>query len=223
MIQRHLLHLDAVLGAVVAQGMKLSDEDFAARLPIVMKDGIYRCSAAFWVGPALTQTVKFQSSIQKSDDREAWLERLEKTNCAMSSAESKFRPVLSSYEALLLQHVDFLADVPVGRMAEFIKVCRAVPGLGKKVRSGFGAISDVKISHYDGDVWLLPGVEATVSRALPVAVWDDHRCKAAVCHAFEAAKPPYSDSGRVLCVRPPRADALALAYTFPDIIVREIA
>lgn len=202
-----LAHFDSLLGGVISGGLPMDDAEFVERMPLTRQDGIYRCSAAFWFGiPAGESVAAFQQSIQKPTDIARFAEHTASNNgrTLLSTHEKEYRNKLNRYRTITVDHVDFLCDVLDDRIDDLRHLLRKIYGVGKKSRQGWGEVTGIAMADYDGDPWLLPGVEPTVSRAIPVDTLRGSAISSAAYQpSFETYAPPYYGDRRAICAVPP--------------------
>lgn len=200
-VKRDMIHFDALFGAVLTDGLPMADAEFSRLMPIEKQDGVYRCSAAFWPGVAgQAGDVAFQMSMQKTSDIE-WIAL--QPDFGDVSLE-KYRNKLNAYQAVWIDEIDFLAEVPDERLDEFTKILGKICNIGKKSRQGWGEVRRIAMMDHEGDPWLLPGPESIVSRALPMSmVKGSYLSNAAYRPDYQSYAPPYHSSPRTVCAVPP--------------------
>lgn len=202
-----LAHFDSLLGGVISGGLPMDNAEFAERMPLAQQDRIYRCSAAFWSGISAGEGIAaFQQSIQTPADIARFAEHTAFNNgrTLLSTHTTEYRNKLNKYRALAVDHVDFLCEVPDDRIDDLRHLLRKIYGVGKKNRQGWGEVTGIAMADYGGDPWLLPGVEPTVSRAIPVGTLRISAISSAAYQpSFETYAPPYYGSRRAICAVPP--------------------
>lgn len=201
-IVRRPVHLDAVIGSVIAGGTWLDDADFSDRMPIAVRDGVYLCSAGFWCGSPETHRVVFNQSITRPRDVESAmaLTDIEPHNKFYGKV---FGNRLSVMHQIATDHVDFLVQPKPDRLEDLVRSCLALPGLGRRARHGWGEIGGVSVAGHDSDPWVLPGTdEPIISRAVPMSVWSDSGINARYRLSYDSFAPPYHASGKTICAIP---------------------
>lgn len=187
------LHLDAVLLANhpdVLPGM-----DWATKIPVVIQDGIPRCSRMLWDGLPSTQEVHVVQSIWTPGERNRY---------AVIADEPYKKSHIKAYKTRLSMHIarsvpSVYCVVETTDVAALQSAVQQIPGLGKWTRKGYGAIQSVSCREApELDPWVLPTGEP--ARALPLDMWESispngpHTLKMSVC------TPPYHQQERaVLC------------------------
>lgn len=200
-VSRHM-HLDAVIGSVVAGGVWMDDAAFADGMPIAARDGVHRCSAGFWCGVPDRPRVVFGQSITRPRDVAAAM-ALTDIGPRQRFYRTTFGNRVSMMRQIATDHVDFLALPKPGRIEDLVRYCLALPGLGRKARHGWGEIGGVSIAEHDGDPWILPGTAApVVSRAVPLSIWREAGIDARHRQDYVAFAPPYHMSTKTVCAIP---------------------
>ena len=163
-ILRGRLYLDAVLLALSTQ-FGNSYEEALSNLPIVRRDGIYRCSQLLWDGLPDTVIAKKQMNIWTPREMDGYSDAVRKG--FVKSDRKTYKPLMDEYPAMDIPLAFFIVetDAPESLLA----AVRNVPALGKWSRKGYGNVAGVVMTPTDGDPWVL--ADGRPARALPVELW----------------------------------------------------
>lgn len=175
-IMNNLLHLDALLAARIATACDEppSFRELRRMVPVERerKSGVFLCSAAFFSGKAPEKRrVCFQQNIWNVAEFDRYAQSMKNPYFQKDRKDKGYPTNLDEYWSMNLPYLDFLARVPMDGFSLFERLIHEVDGLGKKTSHGFGQVSNVSFTDYDGHPWVTPGDVRMVSRAVPIRAW----------------------------------------------------